>query len=223
MKTILILDTETSSLDPSTGHLLEVAVIRFSVEHATELDSAAWLVKAPSNEAEHINGIPVAALDYGYSLDETRSRVAQWSGNVDAIVAHSDFDQKWIGDTGRPWIDSCNDLEYPRPSPSRSLAALCLAHGLGVSEAHRAMADCRLLVRLFERCHELGHDLDTMLRGGLRPKGHFVSLAPFEQKDLVKQHGFRWDATSKHWWRKMAIEDAGKLPFRVQQMFQVQP
>jgi len=44
----------------------------------------------------------------------------------------------------------------------------------------------------------------------------FVSLAPYEQKEAVKQAGFSWnDLVTKNWAKLMPPEDATTFPFRV--------
>ncbi len=44
----------------------------------------------------------------------------------------------------------------------------------------------------------------------------FVSLAPYEQKEVVKQAGFSWnDLVPKNWAKLMPPEDAATFPFRV--------
>lgn len=210
---LLILDTETSSLDPADGHLLEVGVVVWSVTHCSSLSSAAWLLRAPSNAAAEINGIPEALLEFGSDRDKVLEFVTRMASSCDAIAAHNDFDRQWLPDLGRPWIDTAWDVDWPRGAGGRKLHELCLAHGLAVLDAHRALPDCQLLARLFERVAEMGCDVTELVRRALRPKAKVISLAPFAKKDLVKQHGFRWDPVAKVWWRNMAREDVAALPF----------
>lgn len=218
LRRVLILDTETSSLDPATGHLLEVAIAGYDLQHGL-LNAHSWLCRAPTNEAERVNGIPVELVqNWGIpSREKAQDTIGGCAANFDAVVAHSaDFDRSWIGDLGKPWICTCDDVTWPKPSTSKSLVAIALAHGVGVSSAHRALADVMTLVALFDRVRE-SHDLGAMLARGLRPKARFVSLAPFDRKDEVKAAGFRWEPTQKVWTRTMAIEDAPTLPFEVRQ------
>jgi hypothetical protein len=77
------------------------------------------------------------------------------------------------------------------------------------------MSDVDTLSRILTRLAEKGHDLQAILNHALRPKAMFHSLAPYEQRDVVKAQGFRWDPDKKIWWRRMPIEDAEKLPFKV--------
>lgn len=230
IRNLLILDTETSSLDPTTGRLLEVATALWSVEHRSLVKVRSWIVRSETNEAESVNGIPVALLrdhPHASNVNMTNKWVQAWATEADCIVAHSsDFDRQWFGDAVQalPWACSCNDIEWPRPSTSRGLTALALAHGVGVVAAHRALDDVMTLVRLFERAAELGGNLEVMLTRALRPKALFEvadrGYSP-ERNALAKANGFRFDdkdAGNKRWIRSMAVEDAEKLPFAVQRV-----
>lgn len=227
MKRILFLDTETSGLDPKVDHLIEVGLVLWDVQHRAVLQASSWLVQAPSNAAEHVNGIPAAVLPQGLSRRGIEAQVMGYAADADVIVAHNaEFDRAWLPELANmAWVCSCFDIEWPGryragtieregERPGHSLVALCLAHGVGVADAHRALADCLLLARLLERVAELGHDIDAMLARAMRPKVKVVSLAPFERKDEVKAAGFRWDPGAKVWWRTIAAEDVAALPFR---------
>lgn len=219
---ILILDTETSGLDPAKDKLLEVGLVLYSIEHRAIIHTASLLVDQPREEldpeSEKIHGIPLAMLHLG----ETESRVdrmIRWAAaDADAFVAHNaDFDSQWLAPevaSSNPWICTCNDVVWPRAADSRSLTNIALAHGVAVVDAHRALADCMTIARLLTRVAELGHDVRALLEPGLRPKTTVVSLAPFEEKDVVKHNGFRWAPEQRAWWRRLATEDVAKLPFR---------
>lgn len=233
MKRILILDTETSGTDATKDHIVEVAAILYDLEHACSVESWSSLVCAPSNAAESINRIPVGVLaelgeefKLGEVMDNLRAAAA-WAG---AIVAYSaEFDRAFVeianggpllqerafGEDEAPpipWVCAMNDLEWPKASGGgRSLVALALGHDLGVSHAHRALTDCDLLARLFGRARELGADLPSMLRRGLRPKVRVIARVSYAERDKAKAAGFQWDG--KVWARLMPAEDAASLPF----------
>jgi DNA polymerase III subunit epsilon len=219
IKQILILDTETTGLDPKRDRLVEVAVAIFSVEHRAIVRARSWLVEGQDNAAVAVNGIPAPLLHQGADPATVFHNV-ECIGlkECQAIVAHgAAFDRQWFPPEIRrmSWICSCDDIEWPRPSSSRSLTALALAHGVGVVAAHRALDDVLTLCRLFERAAELGGDLQAMLVRALRPKDRVVSLAPFEDRQLVKEHGFQWCQERREWWRTMPEEDTAHLPFAV--------
>lgn len=211
----LIIDVETSGLDPRADHLLEVGMVEWSLDHLTTLRSGSWLVRAPSNAAEAINGIPAAILPFGRGLEGVHREVEAWAMDVSVVLAHNaDFDTQWLPPFPVPVVDTAWDFDFPRVCADRKLTALALAHGLAVMEAHRALPDCQLLARLLERVAELGHDVPELLRRGMRPKVKAISLAPFDEKASVKEYGFRWSPDDAWWWRMMPAEDMAALPFR---------
>lgn len=214
MKLVTIIDTETSSLDPKTGELLEVGAALWSVTHRSLVHASSWLFRAERNDAQAVNGIPlVMAQEFG---QQTFPRgLVEWAAASDAVLAHNAaFDRQWLPQVEGRWICTCDDIEWPEPTTSRSLTAIALAHGVGVVDAHRALADVLTLVRLLEAVSKRGHDVAAMLERGLRPKGTFKALVSYDDREQAKAAGFRWDAPSKSWLRTMALDDAGRLPFR---------
>jgi DNA polymerase-3 subunit epsilon len=175
--------------------------------------SASWIVRAPANAAEAINRIPSAAVAAGIDRADSDDRWRIWSASCDAIVAHNAaFDRQWLPDVNRPWICTADDVTWPRGSESRSLVSLCLAHGVGVTHAHRALTDCLLIARLLERCAELGHDVGEMFARALAPKRLYRSMQAFADNDKARAHGFRFDYGTKRWLRRMTAEQASTLP-----------
>lgn len=219
---LLILDTETDSLDPKTGHLLEVAAAVWSVDHRTLIRARSWLVQAPSNAAIAVNGIPEGILSRGVERAEVMRQVyAVAIKECSVLVAHNaEFDRAWFAPEIERlnWVCSCDDIEWPRKTTSRSLTALALAHGVGVVSAHRALDDVLTLVRLFERAAELGADLPAMLARAQRPKGRYQALVSYDDRELAKAAGFHWDGTTKAWIRTMAKDDVSALGFKVREV-----
>lgn len=219
-RTLLLLDTESGSLLPSEGNLVEVGMIRWSVEHRSRISAASWTLIAPDNPAENINHIPKAVLPLGSMLDKVIPHVRRWAEASDLIVAHnSDHDSSWLmphlPDLATPWVCSCFDIEWPRrEKDGQSLITLALAHGLAVMDAHRALSDCILLERLFERVGEMGADVAHLLERAMRPKAYVISLEPYEMHEVVKGHGFKWDGDAKIWSRRMFLDAIEALPFR---------
>jgi len=143
-----LFDTETTGLDPKKDKCIEVALVRYDVDSKSVLDCYSSLIYSESNEAESVNDIPVEALKMGAEASEVWDRVDEM--RIDAIVAHNcDFDRQWVPVERRilsvPWVDSCDGLTWPKQTrPGMNLVSLCLAHGLGVASAHRALTDCLL-------------------------------------------------------------------------------
>jgi len=218
-----LLDTETTGMNPASDRTIEVAVMLFDLKHAQPVISFASLIKGEAdNAAFPVNGIPAAMLPEARESERVWAAVRWVIEPAAVIVAHnSDFDRQFTPDLGKPWVDSESDIIWPgsqKGGRGGSLSHLALSMGVGVASAHRAMCDVDTLSRILTRLAEKGHDLEAMLMHAMRPKAMFHSLAPFEQKDIVKEAGFRWDPDRKVWWRRMAIDDAKELPFKVRQV-----
>ena len=80
------------------------------------------------------------------------------------------------------------------------------------------MSDVDTLARLLTRVAEKTN-LQELFALAIRPRKRYVSLAPYEQKDVVKAHGFSWnEPVAKQWSREMVPEDVEKLPFKVREV-----
>ena len=221
MNNVLILDTETSGLDPKTSKTIEVGVILFSLDHMQAISSFSSLIRCDGQpkETEAINGIPSGMLPLAPEGHDVWAQVRTYVGFSKAILAHNaEFDKMFVPEdvAGKtPWICTMDDVTWPRAGSSKGLVALALAHGIGVSSAHRALTDCGLISALLSRTHELGGDVKAMLRRGLRPKAKFKAVVSYETNQLAKDAGFKWHPAEKMWARSMACEDVGALPFKV--------
>lgn len=219
MRRVVLLDCETDGIE-ETATCIEVAVVLYSLPHASPVRSYASLIRASGNAAESCNGIPPGALLDAPPAERVWGAVKRFAADADAFVCHNAaFDSRFITPDvshGKPFICSMDDLQWPRAErPGEGLVKLALAHGLGVAAAHRALTDCDLLARLLTRVHEMGVDLEPFLARGLRPKATFQAIVPYERKDDAKAAGFKWNAETRMWTRRMAIEDTASLPFRV--------
>ena len=165
MPLITLIDVETTGLNPDTDEVIEVAAILYSTEHRAVLQQVSTLLPVASNGAEAVNGIkaewaelvPNRAHEMAYELmGEMMSESAY------LVAFNSDFDRQWF-----PGWDNWSDaaaIRYPRHSNSRSLVNLCLAHGIPVVSAHRALDDCRLLAKLLGKVPDLEGELARAAR-----------------------------------------------------------
>ena len=239
MKTIAIFDCETGGLSP-TDPLLEVAVCRWSVEHRAILDARSWLIFASTNDAEAVNGMPAALCRQGEHREIEITSIIDWCEDADAIAAHNaPFDLGFLPELAAlPCIDTCEDLEWPGVKLGASLSDTALGVLGHATRGHRAIHDVLTLARCFERVAEQlderdfgGNDdgrsprmrFDAWLALALRPKAVYeVADRRFDpaRNEQARKAGFRWDAAAKSWRRKLAVEDAAALPFKV---VEVQP
>lgn len=230
MRTVLLLDTETTGLDPAQGAIcIEVAVQLFDIELASAVASFSTLMwpqnMVAANPAENVNGISPKLLERAPSPEEAWRRVQVFADRADCVVAHRiEFDSKFTPPlynvfgkttfTPLPWVCTKTDIKWPNSKRGDHLVHLALDLGLGMAAAHRAMTDVDTMSRILTRVAQLGHSLPELFKLAMRPKVKVISLAPFEDKEMVKDHGFLWDpAPKKQWYRWMPPEDRAELPF----------
>jgi len=219
---LLILDTETSGIDAAEHNLLEIAAILYSVEHQCVLQQISTLIPGSrdDNPAQFVNNIPIAAVnDTPSELADYLCRTINYWGEIaEYVVAHNaPFDRKWFKDHPifaklyeQPWLCTCNEFAWPQQHrPGQKLIDLALAHGIGVSSAHRALTDCQLIAALFDRME----DLPGMVAHAATPKVLVRADVSFKDKQLAKDAGFRWDGKGKQWTLRMNPADAEALAF----------
>lgn len=228
---LLIIDTETTGIDPNQDRVIEIGALLYSATYQTTLAQLSFLLYAPDNAAEPINQIPVAALSVLSSSIQQQSLtlLQRMASETNYVVAHNaEFDAQWFDDVTLPilrdchqqplpWLCSMADMTWPKQNrPGQSLINLALAHGIGVSSAHRALTDCQLLAELFNRLES--DVLTNLINQAIRPKALFKAMVSYDDRQLAKDAGFKWHAEDKTWRRRMAIEDAARLPFQVIQL-----
>lgn len=238
MRNILVLDSETTGLEPPEDEVIEIGCVLWNIRTRSILESYSALVpRTPPNRgnpAEPFNGISAAVLDEVVSTDRSLvwSIVEDMARRADAVVAHSAaFDRKFVeharaGEVEHllrlPWICTLEDVVWPMTPPSSlgqagsgSLVKLALGHGVAVVSAHRAIHDCLLIVRVLEQVEDVDQRLEEALIRSQRPKDTFVAMVERERNNELKVLGFHWERDKGYWWRHCAVEDAEKFPFEV--------
>ncbi len=220
--TLLIVDTETSGLDPAAGQCLEVGAVLFHVPLRAVLGQLSFLLPAESNPARCVNGIDPAVTRLPQPWRQSLALFAAMVAAADAVLAHNAaFDRQWFGveplpAIDRPWICSMDDIRWPperhlRPRPS--VRDLALAYAVPVWAAHRALTDCIYLAQVLERCE----GLDELLAAALEPRQLFRAELSYAERHQAKEAGFRWnDPVVGAWTRRLSSREARSLPFPVQ-------
>jgi DNA polymerase-3 subunit epsilon len=224
LRTALILDTETTGLDPKTDSCIEVGCILYDLEQAAPIASFASLIRCDRNPAWEVNRITINALDIAPDAGDVWLRAYEFASRADIIMAHrAEFDRGFVSPQVRdakPWVCTKFHVDWPHGKPGDPLTFLALAHGVGIVNAHRAMSDCDTLSRLLSRVHEMTQTeedpvpLVSLMQLAMRPRVKVQALVSYDDREKAKAAGFAWEASDKRWVREVAEQDAASFPFR---------
>lgn len=160
----LILDTETSGLDPETDRIIELACLELIDDLPT--DNKFHRYYNPdniliSNEAEQIHGLNNSFLKKFPTFDDSIEEFLEFVGDSQFIVHNAQFDISMINASliriGKERFDEkkaiCT-LEMAKkkfPGSKNNLNALCRRFNISLEsrEKHGALTDCYLLLRVF--------------------------------------------------------------------------
>ena len=221
-KYLLIVDTETTGLNPEEDHCLEIGAILYHVKTRSVLSQHSFLLPVMSNDAEGINKIPAEITNLPQPWQMGLEYLSSLLKSADAIVAHNaTFDRQWFGRdqlpmTCKPWICTMEDIIWPKErqlSNRPSVRDLALSYGVPVWNAHRALTDCIYIAEVFNRCD----DLEELLIKGLEPRVLMRAQVSYEQRHLAKDAGFRWNNPIKGAWsRRLTERECSELEFEVE-------
>ena len=220
--TLLVLDTETTGLNPARDKVVELALLRVTVDLATGQPVGPVQVydglEDPGmpmpDEAREITGITDEMLR-GQRLDE--ARVQALLQGVDLVLAHNaGFDRPFV-EARLPqfatldWACSFADIDWKQEGRGSSKLT-ALAHELGLFyDAHRAEMDCHALLAVLMATlpSTQASGLSRLIDAARTPTYRLQATnAPFDAKDALKARGYRWDGAQKVWHTRLASEAA---------------
>lgn len=210
----IVLDLETTGLDPDADVAIEIAMVRFAYDaDGRILGVTAELValedpKRPLPlEVARLTGLSDADL-VGRAFPDPRV-VEMLDGAVLVVAHNAAFDRpfaemRWPAFTKLAWACSLRDVPWRDVEgfESGGLKALLVEHGLFFA-GHRALEDVEAVVELLGR--RLPSDEERVLNR-LRRNAAVATVrlwakdAPFDKKDLLKGRGYRWNPKARSWW-----------------------
>jgi DNA polymerase-3 subunit epsilon len=187
----VVIDTETSGLDPLRDRLLAIGAVATD-EHGVILDDSFEIVLRAdaSGDAANIaiHGIGHGAQAEGVSAPVALTAFRDWAADAPRVGFHSDFDRTvlrsayasaGIAGDDTPWLDLAALAQALVPEASRygnpSLDDLLAAFGIECTIRHNAAADAlataELLLRLRAIAARQGvFGFDALVRAGRQQK-----------------------------------------------------
>lgn len=168
---VLIIDTETTGLDPSKEKMIEIAAILFNVKTKTILQSFSSLLPCDVNNAFDINHIPAESTRAPMVMLGTfMATLLEMATAAQALVAHNarfdiGFLKRYMPSLlVRPVICTKSDFKWPMLLYRMRLQDICQASEVSYVNAHRALADCNLIAECFKKVPDLEARLKTALK-----------------------------------------------------------
>lgn len=153
-----VIDFETTGLNPKSNEIIEIGAIR--IRNGEIDDKFSTLVKPKkklSPQITALTGITNDMLKYSPKIKDVFPKFIEFIGN-DILVAHNapfdiSFLEKYIfGNLQNNFIDT---LELSRLKNSdiysHKLSSLAKYYNISSSQEHRALSDCYITYKLYER------------------------------------------------------------------------
>ncbi|ACA20857.1 Exonuclease RNase T and DNA polymerase III [Methylobacterium sp. 4-46] len=209
----LVLDTETTGLDPACDEVIELGIVAFTYGQSGRI----YRVRHRFNQL-HQPGKPIPeavtrltgitdADVAGKRIDD--AAVAALAAKARVVIAHNArFDRRmcevrWPFFAELNWACSCHQIDWrDEGHEAARLGGLLADHGR-FHNGHRAIDDCEallwLLAQPLRRSGRLA--LAALLEAARRPTVRlWASDAPFALKNRLKDRNYRWSSRRRCWY-----------------------
>ena len=224
-KTAILLDVETTGLDPARDEIIELGMVKFTYlpdgRIGRVVDTFSCFNQpsiAIPPEITALTGI-TEEMVAGHRLED--DRISQFASDAVVIIAHNaGFDRKFMERYAplfehKAWACSVSEVEWRSHGFEGSrLSYLLMKAGL-FHEAHRAVDDCLALMEILAL--SLPH-LDRSVLSVLLERARRKTIriwaehSPFELKDELKRRGYRWsdgaDGRPRSWY--IDVDETGQ-------------
>lgn len=226
-RTALILDTETTGLDPTTDEIVELGMIAVDYDGAGLHDVRAVFegLREPSGpippNIETLTGLKREML-LGRRIDS--DEVSTFAERADIVVAHNaEFDhafceRQFPALARMRWACSYHDIDWKAYGAENSRLSSILATVGLFHDGHRALADCQALVEVLAADRWLGRDrtpFGQLLTAADTQRVEIVAVGQtYEWRDRLKARGYRWSSGEngkpKGWTVRLERSDADR-------------
>ena len=222
---LLGIDFETTGLDFEKDRITEIGAVLWDVpaQAPVAIYNALlqhWDAPPITEEITRLTGITQAMIDdFGVPASVGFSQLTRMMNVCDAAVAHNGagFDRpmldaqmkRYVGEVATtkiereypwtlPWIDTCQDIEFPAHITTRKLTHLAAEHGFLNPFSHRAVFDVLTMMRVLS-----GYDLAPVMESAMQPMKTLTALVSYDEREMAKARGYRWKAETKQWRRHL--------------------
>lgn len=215
-RTGILLDTETTGLDPAKDEIIELGMVKFDytldgrIVGVCDTFSAFNEPSAPiSAEVTALTGI-TNEMVAGHKFDDA-AITAFVESAVITIAHNSSFDRKfaeryWPVFEHKAWGCSMSEIDWRQHGFAGSQLSYLLNGAGYFHQTHRAVDDCHALLEVlaFELPRIGSSALALLLQTARKPTMRvWAEQTAFELKDCLKRRGYRWndgsDGRPKSW------------------------
>jgi DNA polymerase-3 subunit epsilon len=212
MKHGIIVDLETTGIDPLTDKIIEIGILEFCIKEPTSLTITNMYsgLEDPhqplSDEIKKLTGLDDPQLA-GKKIDW--DIVNPYFERSSIIIAHNaQFDRSFLRARDEMslqnlhWGCSVNHIDWAAHGyKTRALTYLAADHGFVNPFAHRALFDCATTFRL------IAPHFDELLTNSFKKDIKVKATgATYSTKDHLKEKKYYWDKDNKYWF-KIVSED----------------
>lgn len=208
-----ILDTETTGTNPLTDKIIELGIVIVEycpetgqvyrvLETFDELEYPGMPIPPESTAIHHITD----GMVQGKKIND--EAVETLMADVSLVIAHNAFFDRGFVESRLPLFKkkswACSYAQVPWKAEGMGSSGLeFLAYRFGFHYAgHRASIDCHALLEVLQSELPVSGTkvMKVLLEKARLPKVKVWALnAPFDNKDKLKERGYRWDGERRLW------------------------
>lgn len=216
MALVLVVDTETTGLDPKLDYVIELGFVLYDTDEKRIIEYSNDLVLWPGRpevlpKIRELTGISNSLLEkYGQNPIEVFEKLTRRAYLAKYVVGHNilKFDREMISHSifrlsndelnrrfySWKYIDTMCDLPYPKNIEVRKLKYLAFEHGHIMSNAHQALDDAIATAMILSK-----YDFSIVEEAVNSPMVELVADVSYAEREKAKLNGFQWDKARGKW------------------------